>query len=183
MRFLYCALLLVTSSALATVNQIEFNLGRGTPLSSIQAGGSSERAGSRGTEWSADILHSSGSRSYIGLGGGQFRSNDNVSQTFVPNTTSTISSKVSSVLLLTRVDFPSQSRTVLYAIAGLGWARNSLTLTDRTGVGTLLDESKDTLAYATDIGLDYPLTDRLLIGVEARYQRSLKQKFFLTPPW
>ncbi len=181
MKILWGVLVFLSTSAFATENQIEFNFGRGTPLSSIQAGGSSDRAGSRGTNWSADFLHQNGPRSYAGLGGGQFRSNDNVSETFLPNASSTITSKITSILLLTRVDLPSQSRMVIYVIAGLGWARNSLTITAMSGQGTLMDDSRDTLAYATGLGADYALNDRLIIGVEARYQGALKRTFDLTP--
>ncbi len=181
MRFLYFTLVFAASSALATMNQIEFNLGRGAPISSIQAGGSSDTAGSRGTNWSADLMHRVGPRSYLGIGGGQFRSNDNVSQTFVPNSNSTLSSRSSSVLLLTRVDIPARSKMIPYALAGIGWGRNTLTVTDRLGAGTIIDQSKDTLAFATGLGLDYPLTDRLLIGIEGRYQSALKKSFSLSP--
>jgi opacity protein-like surface antigen len=181
MKKLLSILVFASTFCFGTENQIEFNLGRGTPLSSIQAGGSSDRAGSRGTAWSANFLHQAGPRYYVGLGGGQFRSNDNVSGTFVPNTPSTISSKITSILILTRVDIPSQSRLTPYVIAGIGWARNSLTVTARSGPGTLLDDSRNTVAYASGVGADYALSDRLFIGVEARYHNALKRTFTLTP--
>jgi opacity protein-like surface antigen len=174
-------LLFVSTASFATVNQIDFNFGRGSPLSFIQADGSSDRAGSRGTSWSADFLHATGPGTYVGLGGGQFRSNDNVSQTFVPNTTSTIHTKSSTILILTRADMPTDTRLVPYLIAGLGWARNSLSVTAMSGQGTLLEDSHNTLAYATGLGLDYALNDRLFIGMEARYQGALKQTYDLTP--
>jgi opacity protein-like surface antigen len=174
-------LLFVSTTALATTNQLDFNFGRGTPQSYIQAGGSSDHAGSRGTNWSADFLHQNGPHTYIGLGGGQFRSNDNVSETFVPNASSTIRSKTSSILLLTRVDIPSRSRIVMYVLAGVGWARNSLSITAMPGQIALLEQSKDCLAYASGIGADYALSDRLFIGVEARYQGSFRRTYDLTP--
>jgi len=171
--------MLVAPSSFAVVNQIEFNLGRGTPLSSIQAGGSSDRAGARGTEWSADFLHQTGPQVYFGIGGGHFRSDDNVSQTFVPNANSTITSKTTSILLLSRVDLAAPSRMVPYVIAGIGWARNSLSVTAVPN-GTILEDSRDTVGFATGLGMDYALNDRLFIGIEARYQSSLQRTFDLT---
>ncbi|MFA5975150.1 MAG: outer membrane beta-barrel protein [Elusimicrobiota bacterium] len=176
----------------ASENQLEFNLGRGFPSSSIQAGDRSDRVGARGTEWSANLLHHlAGKRAYWGLGGGQFRSNDNVSQTFVPNAFSTITSKATTVLVLLRTDLSAQSRFVPYFIGGLGWAQNSLSVvavpnSTWTDTGTsesrkLLKDSKNTLGYAYGLGLDYALNDRLLIGVEARYQGSLKNTYEMTP--
>jgi len=176
-----CLLVLASTSCYATVNQIDFNFGRGSPLSFIQADGSSDRAGSRGTSWSADFLHATGPGTYVGLGGGEFRSNDNVSQTFVPNTNSTIRTKSSTILILTRADMPTDSRLVPYLIAGIGWARNSLSITAMPGQGTLLEDSKNTFAYATGAGLDYALNDRLFMGIEARYQGAFKQTYDLTP--
>src|SRR5258708_148887 len=181
MSKLFGILVLMSSSVFATVNQLEFDVGRGTPQSSLQAGGSSERAGSRGTDWSVDSLHHYNDRTSFGFGGGQFRSNDHVSETFIPNTSSTISSKITSILILSKVDFPSQSKMTLYVIAGIGWSKNSILITDRTGTGTLMDQSHDTMAFATGMGADYPLSDRLVIGVEARYRSSLKRTFDLTP--
>ncbi len=190
-RFLWGLLALLGSPCRATVNQIEFNLGRGSPLSSIQAGGSSDRAGSRGTEWSADFLHQANPRLYWGLGGGQFRSNDHVSQTFVPNALSTISSRASTILILSRTDLSFGSKYVPYMIAGVGWTRHSLlvaavpgapwTDTGTSESRTLLEESKNTLGYAYGLGLDYALSDGLFIGVEARYQGSLKNTFAFVP--
>lgn len=184
-------LTLLVSPCIATVNQIEFNLGRGSPLSFIQAGGSSDRAGSRGTEWSADFLHQANPRLYWGLGGGQFRSNDNVSQTFVPNAISTLSARSSTILLLSRTDLSSGSKYVPYMIAGVGWTRHSMLIaavpetswadTGTSESRTLLEKSKDTLGYAYGLGLDYALTDALIIGVEARYQGSLKNTFDFSP--
>ena len=176
-RFLIL-LLFVQAPCWATVNQLEFNLGRGTPLSSIQAGGSSDREGSRGTDWSADFFHAAGPQVYWGIGGGHFRSNDNVSQTFVPNADSTITSKTTSILILTRADLAPPARTVPYVIAGIGWVRNSLSVT--TSDTTLIDQSKNTVGFATGLGLDYALSDRFFIGLETRYQYALKRTFDLT---
>ena len=179
MKTLWSILLLVTSPCLATMNQIDFNLGRGTPSSSIQAQGSSENIGSRGTDWSADIFHQVGPRVYWGLGGGIFRSNDRASATFIPSATTTLTSKATSILVLSRTDLGNQAKFVPYLIAGIGWVRNSLSVV--TGSTKLLDDSKDTLAYATGLGLDYALNDRLVIGMEARYQGSLNENFAYTP--
>lgn len=191
LRRLFAIAILLPQACFAASNQLELNLGRGTPLSSIQTGGSSDRLGSRGTEWSADILHSAGGPVYLGLGGGQLRSNDNVSQTFVPNAATTIRSKISSVFVLSRLDLPTQTKLLPYFIAGVGWVEDSVTITSLpkatwldTGTSerrSILDDSKQTVGFVTGLGLDYPLTDRLLIGVDARYQTSAKRTFNLTP--
>jgi opacity protein-like surface antigen len=183
-------LMFLSTSSFATVNQIELNLGRGTPVSSIQAGGSSDRDGSRGTDWSADFLHLAGPQYYFGVGGGQFRSNDNVSETFVPNANTTIRSKVSSILLLSRTDLPSQTKMVPYFIAGIGWVKNSLSVTSLpqtvwsdTGTSeqrTLVSDSKNTVGFAAGAGLDYALVQNAFIGIEFRYQSSLSRNFDLT---
>jgi len=178
MKKLLSLLILGSTSCFAAVNQLEFNLGRGTPLSTIQAGGSSDREGARGTDWSADFLHQAGPQVYWGIGGGHFRSDDNVSQTFVSNANSMITSKTTSVLLLSRVDLAPPSRMVPYAIAGIGWVRNTLSVTSEQG--TIIDDSKNTVGFATGLGMDYALSDRLFIGLEARYQSSLKSTFDLT---
>jgi opacity protein-like surface antigen len=180
MKKLLIVLFLAPASCFAIENQLEFNLGRGTPLSSIQAGGSSDRDGSRGTEWSADFLHQVGRQVYVGLGGGHFKSNDNVSETFVSNAESTIVSRMTSVFVLGRADLAPPSNLVPYFIAGVGWVRNSLTVTTVPG-GILLEDSKNTLGFATGLGLDYALSSKLFIGIEARYQTSLKRTFDLTP--
>lgn len=191
MKTLFSLLILLTVPCWAEENQIEFNLGRGSPWSSIQAGGSSDRPGARGTEWSADILHQAAPRVYWGIGGGQFRSNDNVSQTFVPNAVSTLSSKATSILILARTDLPSRTKIVPYFIAGVGWVRNSLSVaavphstwadTGTAESRNLLSASRNTVGYMYGIGADYELTSRILIGVEARYQSSLKSTFDWTP--
>ena len=43
------------------------------------------------------------------------------------------------------------------------------------------DCRRNTLGYATGIGIDYAMSDRLFIGAEARYQSALKRTFALTP--
>jgi opacity protein-like surface antigen len=191
MRFFLSVFLLATTPVLVLANQFDFNLGRGTPLSSIQAGGSSDSAGSRGTEWSADLLHQTNGPLYLGLGGGMLRSNDNSSDTFVPGAHSTIRSRRSSILVLSRTDLGPPARMVPYLIAGIGWARNSLTVTavpagvwNDTGTSeqrTLMEESRNTVGYVTGIGLDYMMTSRIVIGIEGRYQGSIQRPFDLTP--
>jgi len=190
-RLIGALLVLAAVPGRAAENLLEFNLGRGFPWSSIQAQGSSERSGSRGTAWSADFLHRTAPYVAWGLGGGQFRSNDNVSQTFLANAISTITSKTTSVLLLARTDVPSSSTLTPYFIVGLGWVRNTLSVaavpgatwtdTGTTESRPLLHDSKDTFGYAYGLGLDYALNDRLVVGIEARYESSLKSTYNLTP--
>src|SRR5450755_58939 len=100
MKKLVSLWLLVASPAWATTNLIEFQLGRGTPISSMQAGGSSDHIGSRGTDWSADFLHQADPQFSFGIGGGQFRSNDHESTTFLPAADTTLRSRTTSILLL-----------------------------------------------------------------------------------
>src|ERR1700690_1617188 len=126
MKKLLCLWLLVASPAWATTNLIEFQLGRGTPISSMQSLGSSDHIGSRGTDWSADFLHQADSQFSFGLGGGQFRSNDNTSTTFWPGADTVIRSRTSSILILSRTDIPSRSKMAPYVIAGVGWVKNSI---------------------------------------------------------
>ena len=174
---------------MAVVNQLEFNLGYGTPLSSVQAGGSSEKQGAKGDAWSADFLHQAGPNVYFGLGGGQFRSHDHVSETFASNALSTITSKTTTIFFLTRTDLGPPARMVPYLIAGIGWVKNTLSVTatpsttwSNTGTSeqrTFLNDSLDTVGYASGIGLDYPISDRLYFGIEARYQGSLKRTYTL----
>ena len=68
---------------------------------------------------------------------------------------------------------------MLYAIAGVGWVKNTLTITSEST--TLLNESEDALGYAAGAGLDLALTERVLIGIEGRYQGSPTRRFDLTP--
>jgi opacity protein-like surface antigen len=175
---------LAAEACYATTNQLEFDYGRGSPESSIQAGGSSEREGDRGHAWSADWLHQSGPQVYWGLGGGHFTSDDHTSSTFVsvPNTNSTISSKSTSIFLLSRVDLSASSRLVPYVIVGTGWDSTSITATAATAAPTtLIDESHSTLGYLVGGGIDLPFTDHLYIGAEARYQGAFQRNYDLTP--
>lgn len=191
MRFSLSLLVLAAAPNLILANQFDFNLGRGTPLSSIQAGASSDLAGSRGTEWSADLLHPTAGSFYLGLGGGMLRSNDNQTDTFVPGAHSTITSRRSSIMVLSRTDLGPPSKMVPYLIAGIGWVRNSLTVTASptgawkdTGTSeqrTLMEDSRSTVGYVTGVGLDYALTSRIVIGIEGRYQGSIQRPFDLTP--
>jgi len=190
MKRLLTVILLFSTPVFATTNQIDFNWGRSTPLGSVQAQGSTEQDGLRGTSWSADGLHHVSNSFYLGFGFGHFSSEDNQSSTFILNKVSTVSSKKTSSLLLGRMDFGANARFVPYAIAGLGWVQNSLTVTalpasswDDTGTSearTFVDQSKSTLGYAGGLGLDVLLSDRLLIGIEARYEGSPVQHFAMT---
>ena len=183
--------LLIAPECFAVQNRLEYELGHGDPLSSVQANGSSDRAGSQGTVWSADILHFMGNQFYLGLGGGQFRSGDNVSQTFVPNANSTLSSTSSSILILSRQDVSVNQRFVTYLVAGIGWVKNTLTITAvpvtnwaDTGTSeqrTLWDHSRDSIAFAAGAGLDWNLTSSLYAGAEVRYQNALSRNFPTTP--
>jgi opacity protein-like surface antigen len=184
MRWFWILGLLAAQAAYATTNQIEFSLGRGSPESSIQANGSAESEGDRGHAWSADWLHQNGPYVYWGIGGGHFNSADHTSSTFVPNpnTISTISSRSTSIFLLSRVDLAPPSRLVPYLIVGSGWVRTSITATAATATPTtLIDESHSTLGYMAGLGMDLPFTDRLFIGAEARYQSAFQRNFNLTP--
>jgi len=181
MRWFWILGLLAAQVSYATTNQIEFSLGRGSPESSIQvqANGSSESEGDRGHAWSADWLHQAGPQVYWGIGGGHFSSEDHTSGTFVPNTLSTLSSRSTSIFLLSRVDLAPPSKLVPYIIFGTGWDRTSISAA--AGSTTLIDESHSTLGYMTGAGVDWPLNDRLFIGAEARYQGALQRNFDLTP--
>jgi len=170
---------LISAPALASTNQLDFMWGRGTPLNSIQAQGSAERDGLRGSFWAFDAMHHISNQLYLGVGIGHFTSADNNSATFIPNANSIIDSRKTSSLLLGRMDLIPGGRWVPYAIAGAGWVKNSLTVT--SDQGTLVDDSKSTLGYAGGLGLDLILGDRLLIGIEARYEGSLAQTFGMTP--
>jgi len=182
MRKSLCAIVFVLSSApsFATVNQIEYLYGRGSPRSSVQAGNGSDQEGSQGAEWSADFLHLAANHFYVGVGGGEFHSGDNVSGTVVPNVNSTISCKMTSILGLARIDLSPSPKLMTYAIAGIGWVRNSLMITSAPAT-PIVDSAKETFGYAGGVGVDLALTDRLFIGVEARYQGSERQSFEMTP--
>ena len=179
MKKLFAVALFVSTPVFGTTNQIDFTFGHGSPLASIQAQGSTEQDGLRGSFWSADALHHVSNQLYLGMGIGHFHSADNNSSTFIANTLSTISSQKTSTLLLGRMDLVPGTRITPYAIAGLGWVKNSLTVA--SDQGTLVDESKSTFGYTGGLGVDVLLSDRLLIGVEARYEGSPAQHFALTP--
>lgn len=185
MKRFWIAALLAAQTCGAATNQIEFGLGHGSPESSIQANGSAESIGDRGTAWWADWLHQAGPQVYWGIGGGQFRSDDHTSSTFVPasNTISTLSSRSTSILLLSRVDIapPAKpaSKWVPYVMAGSGWTRTSIAAS--TASATLIDQSHSTLGYMVGAGIDWLLTDRLYIGADARYQGALQRNYDLTP--
>ena len=179
MKKLLCLLLFCTTASWAT-NQIEFDLGRGTPESYIQANGSDDRQGGRGTAWSADILHQTSGAVYVGLGGGYFHSNDYVSPTFAPGTVSTIDSHAHTVLLLSRLDLTSNPKFLPYALVGAGWVDNELSVKDAGG-NSLISDSKSTYGYALGLGVDIALNDRLFVGLETRYQSGPKQSFSLSP--
>ena len=184
MRKFWVLVLLATEACYATTNQIEFSLGRGSPESSIQVGGSAENEGDRGHAWSADWLHQTGPQVYWGLGGGHFNSEDHTSSTFVPvpNTVSTISSRSTSIFLLSRIDLSPSPKLVPYAIVGTGWDRTSITASAASAVTTtLIDDTHSTLGYMVGVGIDLPLTSHLLIGAEARYEGALQRNFDLTP--
>ena len=88
MKTLFSLLVLVSTVCRATENQIEYAYGRGTPRSAVDAGTGSDREGDRGPAWSADLLHEESNHVYLGVGGGQFHSDDRVSGTFVPQANS-----------------------------------------------------------------------------------------------
>ena len=179
MKRIFILMLLFSAPALASTNQLDFMWGRGTPLNSIQAQGSAERDGLRGTFWTFDALHKVSDRFYFGVGIGHFTSADNNSSTFVANSESTLDSRKTSSLLLGRMDLIPGGRWVPYLIAGAGWVKNSLTVS--SDQGTLVDDSKSTLGYVGGFGMDLILGDRLLLGLEARYEGSLAQTYAMTP--
>ncbi len=190
MKWIWVTLLLA-APAWSFENQVEFNWGHGVPQATVSVGNSSDELGSSGNVWSADILHLASRQTYLGLGGGQYRSGDNTSGSFIRNTQSTLAAKTSSVLILGRIDFPHSSKLVTYVIGGIGWVRNSLSITAYpTGLWndsasaeqrTFLSTAKSTLGFAGGLGLDLDLTQTLVFGIEGRYQTSLKQYFDLTP--
>jgi len=191
MKKLAALLILVSTACFATENQIDFTLGRGSPQSAARAGNLFQEDGSQGLNWSADFLHKIARQVSIGIGGGHFSSGDNTETTFVPNTSSTVSSKMTSILALGRLDLTSSAKFVPYVIAGIGWARNSLTVSalpdstwSDTGTSesrTLVDDSGSALGYAAGAGVDVALSDRIFLGVEARYQGSTRRSFDVTP--
>ena len=178
--------------AVESDNQVEFYLGHGSPLSTVQASGSSDRAGSQGDVWSADIMHHVNYQFYLGLGGGQFRSSDNVSQTYLPNANSSISTRSSSIFILSHQDLPASSPNLVpYVLGGIGWVRNTLTITaipvapwPDTGTSeqrTLMEDSRDSIGIAAGAGMDWTLTSALFFGGEVRYQYALARSFSTTP--
>jgi len=180
-------LLLVCSPAWAVVNKLEYEYGRGSPRGSYHFGDWIKQEGPRGPEWSADFLHESSERVYVGIGGGHFHSGDEVSQTLVPNTDATFSTRMTSILALGRLDLSSNPKLMPYAIVGIGWVRYSLvvqgvpaTSWSDTGTSesrTLVDDAKNTVGYTAGLGVDLAVTDRLYIGIDARYQGAVKQHF------
>src|ERR1035437_5585917 len=98
-------------------------------MSRVSVGQSSEAEGSRGTDWSLDALHRISPRLYLGMGSGRFSSSDNVSSTFLATAAATtLSSKITSTLVLGRIDLSASGNSALYAIAGVGWVKNTLTI-------------------------------------------------------
>jgi len=178
MKRVFAITFFIAAPAFGFTNQIDFSMGRGSPLDSIQAQGSSEQDGLRGSYWSLDALHHASDRFYLGFGTGHFSSADNNSSTFAAHTNSTISSHKTPLMILGRMDFGAESHFVPYAIVGLGWVKNSLTVT--SDQGTLIDQSKSTLGYSGGLGMDIILGDRLLVGLEARYEGSPAQHFAMT---
>jgi opacity protein-like surface antigen len=178
MKNSFLVLLLCSAPVYATTNQLDFTWGRSSPLGTIQAQGSTEQDGLRGTSWSLDALHQTSDRFYLGFGFGHFASAVNNSTTFLANTTTTISSWKTSSLLLGRLDLSKTNHFVTYAIAGLGWVKNSLNVT--SAQGTIVDDSKTTLGYGGGLGLEVLITQALLIGLEARYEGSPEQHFGMT---
>jgi outer membrane autotransporter protein len=86
---------------------------------------------------------------------------------------------MTSILALGRIDLSPNPKATPYAIAGVGWVRNSLTVTSASQV--LVDDSKSTLGFALGLGMDLALTDRVFLGIEGRYQGSVKHSFDTTP--
>ena len=189
-RFL-ALLFLAASPSLAFDNLFDFNFGRGLPMSELQAGGSSDHAGSLGTAWSADLLHMARPGLYVGLGGGQFRSNDNESSTYLANASTIIRSRSSQIMILTRQDLTYKPDAIPYVIEGIGWVQNSVVMTSRpnttwadTGTNeqrTLVHDTNNTVGFAIGAGMDFNLTNALFAGAEVRYQRALNENFKTTP--
>jgi opacity protein-like surface antigen len=178
MKKLLTVILFVSAPAFGTTNQLDFMWGRCSPLGSVQAQGSTEQDGLRGSCWNADALHHVSDRFYIGMGFGQFRSADNNSTTFMANSIATISSRKTSTLLLGRMDLTTTSHFVTYAIAGLGWVQNSLTV--NSDQGTIVDQSRSTFGFSGGLGFDVLVTQALVIGIETRYDGSPAQHFGMT---
>jgi opacity protein-like surface antigen len=176
-KFVFLILFLPSMST-ATTNLISLNIGRGTPESSIQATGSSDLNGASGQAWSFDAFHLVSPQVYLGLSTGHFSAGDNTSLTFVPNTTTTISSKVTSSLILGRLDLTPGGKAVPYLIGGIGWAKNSIVVTSDSV--TLVNDSKNTFEYGVGGGIDFAWTDHLFIGAEGRYQGSYKSSYNMT---
>ena len=175
------AAFLILSVALpgfAATNQLDFIWGRGSPRGSIQAQNASEQNGLRGSLWSLDALHPISDDAYLGMGIGHFGSKDNNSAAFIPGSVTTISSSKTSTLLLGRKDLLQGYRFVPYAIAGIGWVKNSLKVS--TPEGTLVDETKNAFGYVGGLGLDLLMTQRWVLGIEARYEGSPSEAYDLT---
>ncbi len=190
MKRLFALLFVLAAPAAAMTNQIDVYFGRATPRSDAGVGQTNDRVGSRGTDWKVEALHKTGPRSYLGIGFGRFRSNQNTSTTFISNSTSLLSSKISSTFLLGRVDLLAAPSYSIYGIAGIGLVRNSLhiaaspsttwTDTGTSEVRTIVEDAASALGYAGGLGIDVNLTDRIVLGAEARYQGSQKKDFSLT---
>lgn len=178
MKTILGVLILAPVLCYASTNQLEFNYGRGFPRASDDLREAVDQEGPRGPQWSADILHKMSPGLYLGLGGGHFVSADDMSNIFASGASSNQSLKMTSILGLGRIDLGPNPKLTPYAIAGLGWVRTSLAVT--SGSQVLVDESNSTLGYALGLGMDLPLTDRLYIGIEGRYQNSIKHTFNTT---
>jgi len=184
-------LMLTSVFCQATTNQLEFNYGRGSPRGSYHFDNFVNQEGPRGPEWSADFLHKMSGFGYLGLGGGHFHSGDDMSETFAPNATSDLVLKTTSIMALGRIDLNPNPKLTPYLLVGVGWVQNTLTVTSvplitwpDTGTSEsriLAEDSKSTLGYEAGFGLDLALTTRLFIGLEAKYQGSVKRSFNLTP--
>ncbi len=178
MKKLFFAILLLSQTSWAVENRLEYMYGHGFPKSSVDFGHGSEQEGSSGSEWSADFLHSTSPHVYFGVGGGKFRSKEQSSTALIPSANSSISARMSAVLGLVRVDINANPKVITYLIGGLGWVKHSLVI--NSDKGTIIDVSRDAFGFAGGLGLDYLLNDRLYLGVEGRYQGSVKQSFHTT---
>jgi len=175
-------------------NQLDFNIGRGYPRSSIDigGGGAEQKAGSRGIMYSGDILHQMGRQIYLGLGVTYFRSRDDVSYTTLTSIQSTNASKRVGYMILSRADLPHSGAIIPYVLGGIGVVRNSLEAagvpvagsawsdTGTTEPRVFIHSTKYTFGYTTGFGMDLMLTNALSIGAQVRYEGAYKQNFDVT---
>jgi len=175
---------------------VAINLGGAIPLTKLDltgVGGGTAKVGTSGIFAGGQYLYQI--LGHLGVGADVNYSNfgDNTSSTLIPAGDSTISSKALVALAIAKFNFLTEGKVLPYLLAGIGIHNTNLKIdtkpspgffwldTGTTETRNVLDDSATNFAFGVGTGLDIPMTQNLIFGVELRYQYLASSTYATTP--